>query len=185
MKQSMGVLTSSRSNEWWTPADWIRRVERVGGRIDLDPASCTGANEVVGARRYYTKGDDGLSRSWGAGFVFCNPPYGKVGNRSSADVWLEKAASEYMAGHFGCCIILTKCVPGYKWWSYRVREGWPGLMCITWDRIEFVNAGDGCRGRAKAASSFWFAGSDDSSERRFWQEFSEVGLVVRCGEGSR
>lgn len=70
-------IAPSNKNEQFTPiwvADFVRDV--FGGSIDLDPASCLLANEVVQARRIYTIDDDALTQSWAAKSVFFNPPYG-------------------------------------------------------------------------------------------------------------
>jgi ParB family chromosome partitioning protein len=69
-----GVMQNSGDPEWFTPKRYIAAVKRVLGQIDLDPASCSQANAIVGATQYYTRGDDGLSLPW-YGRVFCNPPY--------------------------------------------------------------------------------------------------------------
>ena len=48
---------SDHSDEWYTPAAYIREVKRVLGEIDLDPASCEVANKTIGATDYFTTKD--------------------------------------------------------------------------------------------------------------------------------
>lgn len=47
------VLGSSESDEWYTPAPYIEATHAVLGGIDLDPASCGAANDVVRAHRFF------------------------------------------------------------------------------------------------------------------------------------
>ena len=66
----------SKSVEHYTPA-WVCAGVRelFGGGIDLDPASCAQANQLVGATTFYTEAEDGLTLPW-FGRVFLNPPGG-------------------------------------------------------------------------------------------------------------
>lgn len=84
---------SSRSNEHYTPPEITDGMREVfGADIDLDPASSAAANELVRARRFYTKADDGLSLPW-EGTVWLNPPGGELENVPNAcQRWVSQAA---------------------------------------------------------------------------------------------
>lgn len=62
------------SDNWFTPKGLIEAAREVMGGIDLDPASCPKANALIKATAFYTKKDDGLSKTW-QGKVWLNPPY--------------------------------------------------------------------------------------------------------------
>jgi hypothetical protein len=86
-KKNHQLIHQSKSNEWYTPSEYIEAARLVMGSIDLDPASCEYANETVMAGEYFNKEDDGLSQSW-FGNIWLNPPYGRVGgNDSNQSLW--------------------------------------------------------------------------------------------------
>ncbi len=186
MKQSMEVLTSSETNEWYTPPRYIKAAKEVMGGIDLDPASSDLANRLVGAAVHITKEANGLTFRW-FGNLWLNPPYGKTGNKSNQEIWARYLLKQYRAMNVCQAVLLTKTVPGYKWWDWMFHN-WPGPLCITRGRIAFVKpervrmingqpvwtAPDSEVGRSKAASSFWYLGN---RAKQFKEVFSAFG---RC-----
>lgn len=67
---------TAESSEWYTPPPFVESGRRyLGGRIDLDPASCDAAQRIVKAERHFTEQNDGLRQSWsGAATIWLNPP---------------------------------------------------------------------------------------------------------------
>ena len=174
MKQSMQVLTSSESNSWYTPLLYVEAARRVMGGIDLDPASIPAVNNWIKAKKIYTIEDDGLTKTW-RGSIFCNPPYGKTNGKSNQEIWTDYALHQYAEGFISEAIILTKTVPGYKWWETLFR-GLPVCMCR--ERIAFWKIVDGetiVGGKAKMGTSFWYIGPQ---KYRFRDVFSKIGRVI-------
>ena len=90
-KNGCGRYSNVSGNpEWYTPPDIIESARQTMGSIDLDPASCEKANEIVKAKKFYTKEDNGLDKTW-AGNIFMNPPY----NKGIIDQFISKVESEY------------------------------------------------------------------------------------------
>jgi hypothetical protein len=151
------------SIEYITPPKYIAAARRVfGGEIDLDPASCPEAQEIVQARRYYTATEDGLSRPW-CGRVWLNPPYCGLTGR-----FVAKLATEYRTGNVSAAILLvyadgSKC----KWFAPL----WDQVLCFTDHPIKFVNGW----ASSPRGSVFIYFGCDRNA---FAREFSEFGTVM-------
>ena len=184
MKQSMSILVSSESVEWYTPPEYIEAARRVMGSIDLDPASSAIANKIVGADKYITRQENGLELRWN-GNVWLNSPYGKTGNKSNQDIWTKYLLHEYMIGNVKNAIVITNAAPGYHWWD-DLFAIWPGPMCITRGRIKFIKEewmfSDGYfeypqarDNRAKRASCFWHLGP---THKMFKEVFNDIGRVI-------
>jgi hypothetical protein len=170
--QSMSLLTSSDSHDWYTPPAYLDAVRYTLGGIELDPASSEAANKNVKAQRIFTTADNGLAQPWIARSVFLNPPYGKTKNQSNQGLWAHKLIAEYKAGNIKEAILLVNNYTGYQWF-------WPLMdypMCIPKDLISFLRPDGSTGGKAKASSVFIYLGPNF---KRFKAEFSQFGKVVR------
>ena len=76
---------SSASVEHYTPAGIVDLARSLMGGIDLDPASCAKANEIIKAARYFTEEMDGLAQDW-RGSIWLNPPGGRHPDYGTASV---------------------------------------------------------------------------------------------------
>lgn len=79
----MSVHFSSRTDNWATPQDFFDKLN-AEFHFTLDP--CADANNAK-CPKFYTKEDDGLTKSWDNETVFCNPPYGRI-----IGDWVKKAS---------------------------------------------------------------------------------------------
>lgn len=81
----MNVHFSSKIHTWETPKDFFDLLDLEFG-FTLDPCC---EIETAKCPKFYTKDDDGLSKSWDGEIVFCNPPYGREQIK-----WIKKAHEE-------------------------------------------------------------------------------------------
>lgn len=173
--QQFGVMVSSETNEWYTPAHILDLARFTLGAIDLDPASCADANRTVRAAAYYDQGSNGLAQPW-EGRVWLNPPYGKTGGRSNQDIWAEKLIAEYEGGNCSAAILLVKAALGYAWFE-RLWYAYP--TCFVRERLYFTAEDGSGDGQAKAATAILYLGLNVIT---FKQTFSTIGRVILPGD---
>lgn len=164
---------SSESAEWYTPGEYIALVRAVLGGIDLDPASCELANKTVKATRYFSREDDGLNREWVADRLWCNPPYGRVGESrqiGQTELWIEHLLQQYHAGNTKEAILLVNASL-YKQWFASL---WQFPICFPAGRIAFISP-SGKHGRSPHASAFVYLGPNKA---KFAATFDAIGPVV-------
>lgn len=175
MSQPFDLITSHKSKEWYTPPEYIEMARAVMGGIDLDPASSALPQQWIQATTFYTREQDGLSLPWEGDRIWLNPPYGKDGNESNADIWGTRLIEVYRAGDSRKqAILLVGAKPGYNWFE-AIWDQFPA--CFVRDRIPFIRPDGSCDpdDRAKVASVFFYLGLNLA---RFAEVFGRIGRVV-------
>jgi len=165
------TIFSHKSEEYYTPPEYIEAAREVMGAIDLDPASCETAQEWVQATQFYTKEDNGLQQEW-KGSIWLNPPYSKTNGKSNQAVWSQKLIGEYQSGRVCEAILLVKAALGYKWFEDFWCD-WP--VCFARERLSFIRANGSSDGQSKQGTAFFYFG--DNTER-FREVFSQFGRVI-------
>jgi ParB-like chromosome segregation protein Spo0J len=158
------ALHSSESNEWYTPARIVDAARSVMGAIDLDPASCDEANEVVKADKIFS--ENGLEQEW-KGRVWLNPPYGR-----EAKVWAAELASRYEKGDIveGC--LLVNSTTESEWFQGLMREY---TVCFVLGRIKFWKPNEIHTSPTHGSAVFYLGDESD----RFTEVFEKIGLVIK------
>lgn len=176
------VKHSCDSPEWGTPGYIINLSQEFLKVIDLDPASCTQANQLVKAKRYFTKEDDGLSKDW-KGRVFLNSP-GKLKKK----FW-NKLVAEYLRGNVKEAIYLC-----YSQEELQTSQNKTTLSCsdfplvIPKNRLKYTNLITGVTPKSPPCSSAIILLPDSSKPSRlkdFYNIFNPIGKVLIPYEFSR
>jgi DNA N-6-adenine-methyltransferase (Dam) len=164
MNKDLQALTSSESNEWYTPPRYIQMVRSVfdTGAIDLDPFSSEEANKIVDAARYFTKDQDAFKQDWTADNIFMNPPYGKVGNDSQAGLACGAVVGAYWHETVREAIILVNSCTGAQW--FQPLFDW--TICFVDHRIRYISP-NGKKNQPTKDNVFVYLGPN-------WKRFAEV-----------
>lgn len=150
---------------WLTPSHIIDDARAVMGGIELDPASCQVANDVIGAERFFDEAQDGLAQSWACESLWCNPPYSK--NR----LWVPRFVEAVSTGEAKQGILLVFANTDVKWF----QPLWNLWVCFTRGRIRFVRP-DGTVGSSSPKGSAIVYGGPNV--RQFAQIFGQHGEII-------
>jgi len=161
---------SSESNEWYTPPQYVYAAREVMGGIDLDPASCSKAQEWIRADRFFTEAGDGLALPW-EGRVWLNPPYGTVAGESQAGLFCRKAIKEHEEGRAKAVIVLVNSVHSQQWQAPLYK--YP--VCFVDHRISFLDEKGEENPNPTFQNIFVYLGPDPM---RFASVFSAFGYVM-------
>lgn len=161
------INQDSGNVEYYTPSWIIEAAREVMGSIDLDPASSAKANEVVKAKVFIPKEDNGLWWIW-RGNIWMNHPFSKKENKT----WIDKFIEEY---HYervkqACCI--TYASTSEKW--FQPLMDYP--QCYFSRRVNYI---DGVTGNIKKGvtkgSVVTYLGPNIE---KFYNVFSQYGKVM-------
>lgn len=183
------------SQECYSPGRVVADGLYVLGRIDLDPASCAAANQIVKARRYYTAKDNGLVRAW-FGRVFINPPgdrrgrlvrafwhraneHALYGGEDAAVLWVGFALPQLSTLQSKVPLLRGKPCPAPSRWPHVVAAS-----RLRWENAEPSSEVDGewirqeVGGAPTCHNFFCLLGGDDDMRGRFRERFSHYGEHV-------
>ena len=163
---------SSQSGVWYTPEDFIGRVEvYFGGQIPLDP--CTRSDNPTNAKVFFTPQDDGLTKDWSKyGGAFVNPPYGKDNN---GHAWIEKIHEEAQKG---VPLVHLTSATRFETKYAQAQMLIPELraVCFVKGRIQFIDAW-GVVGKSNNRPSIVYG--YNVSQERFAKAFKPRGRVFK------
>lgn len=161
------VLSSSASDEWYTPPEYIELARLVMGKIDLDPASNDIAQAWIMATTCYMLHDNGLEMPW-FGCVWLNPPYG-----AQVSLWTKKATETYEQGMIHEAMLLVRPAAGSHWYQ-ELSSRFPA--CIPHKRIRFIDAKGTQQKSPVHGNVFFYLGN---AVERFREIFSTIGVVTK------
>lgn len=156
------------SDNWFTPIWLIEAAEKTMGGIDLDPASCDKANQLIKANRFFSKQEDGLSQEW-AGRIWLNPPY----SLPLITKFVYRLLQEWKAGEISQACVLTRNATETQWCQQLLRRC--DRFCLLNKRVSFWHP-DKPIGTDKSGHIFFYFGGNTA---RFEQLLSPHGLVFK------
>ena len=140
VKKAAAKIRAEENGEWFTPPDIVELARSALGDIDLDPASCEKANEIVRAGRFYTSADNGLVLTW-SGRVWLNPP----DSDGLMAKFAEAAVTGFAAGDFQQACVLVNNDTEAEWFQRLLDVA--SAVCVPRERIKRIKS-DGVEGKA-------------------------------------
>lgn len=158
------VSKNSGDNEWYTPSRIVEAARIVLGNIDLDPASCDKANDVIKANTYYTEENDGLTKDW-KGKVWLNPPYAQP----LIKYFTDKLISSYLSKEVPEAVLIVNNGTETKWAQACFNAC--SSVCFFRGRQKYVTYTAPLQGQML----FYFGGNKE----KFKGVFNELGEVLQ------
>ena len=182
---------SSVSQLWYSPVDFVNAAREVLGPIDLDPASDAFGNDIIQAKRFITKEDDGATAQWvqageGPVSIWMNPP-GVIPrrkpnpflpeNRPLPKLFWNRLLALREAGDLRHAIVAV-----FSLEQLRMSQKWSAPMlhfplCLPVSRVKW-NPPSGFRARnpTQSAAFVYVPGTENKTEE-FRAAFRRFGFV--------
>lgn len=167
-QQKSFVQHNTGNNEWYTPPDIIAFAKKAMGYIYLDPASSDIANRLVKSEIYYTKEDDGLTKSW-EGNVWMNPPYAS----GLIDKFTSKLVAEYEDGKINQACVLVNNATETRWFQEMLNIC--AAVCFIKGRVKFVDMDGVATGAPLQGQAILYMGGNRAN---FVECFKNIGVVL-------
>lgn len=178
----MNIQHSSRNDDWETPKSIVNLVHQVIGYPDLDPASSLKANQVVKAKRFFTKEDDALKTTWATEpvSIYLNSPGGKLGNKGLTALFWDELMHYHELGLIKEAIFMCFSLEALQTSQvYPRRPITDFLVCIPKNRIAFVDPlGQGRVQPSHSNAIVYVPGLIDSSDK-FCEVFKGLGGLMK------
>ena len=167
-RSRVAAIFSSKSVEWYTPAEYVGAAREVMGGIDLDPASCEEANKTVKAAKIYTEETDGLAEGnkW-KGRLWLNPPYGRLAGQFVSRLMREVEAENVKE----FCILLNSNSSDTQWW----QPLWDYTLSFPSKRINFTAGESETESGSTHGSAIIYMGPNRD---KFIEVFSRFGVIM-------
>lgn len=186
--------TSNKSN-WITPPWLIEAARGVLGRIDLDPASSTQANETVQAQAYFDEQRDGLLEQWRLSLhfpkprcIWLNPPGGKTpsGESQTKRFWQRLLRERKHNVEFGHALFLAFSIETAQTTQLKCEHSLLSFpTCFLKRRVAYINpeTGKPTTGMTHSSCITYISGRLDHTEQ-FVNIFSQFGEIVVARNGT-
>lgn len=163
------TVDSPDSDEWYSPRLIVEPARSAMGGIDLDPASCAQAQEIVKAATYYIKEDNGLKLPWW-GNVWLNPPY-STGLIEKFVTKLLDAVFEEMVVRQAC--LLVNNATDTRWGQLAL--GSADAVCFLKGRLRFYGPLAGSNSPAHGQMLIYYG----TEPNRFAKALEGKGVVLK------
>ncbi|MCX8008547.1 MAG: phage N-6-adenine-methyltransferase [Patescibacteria group bacterium] len=161
------ISYNSGNFEWITPPEIIELSKRVMGEIDLDPSSSIVANQIVGAKKFYTKEENGLLQDW-VGKIWMNPPY----SSKLISLFADKFVQEVEKKNIQEAMILVNNATETKW--FEKLSSVCGTICFLYKRVAFLDKNLEAKSKPLQGQVIFYYGKN---AHKFICEFYEHGTI--------
>ena len=157
---------SSGEDEWYSPENVVECVHNLfDGPPDLDPATSLKANELIKAKKIYTKDNPGIDKVW-KGKVFMNPPFGTKVITELTSHFLNNLKTITEG------VVLTNSMTETIWAQKMLKNA--TSLCFPKGRLEFYNQKDEIL-KVMWGQILWYFGPN---KVKFKKCFNHLGVCI-------